>query len=338
MRAISHNTPLGRRFQSRDHFEYRKTSLVSEQGCPIAIEKMIARDTVACFNHKQHRACFIHYPELAEAEREMFEVTLKRSEEQVPVGAQGENTNTIPEETTRLSGVREFFLSKKSLSLFLFFGLFSAIITFGFYSRTVSINTQRIRDRVQAIAATAALDLNGEDLDHIRGWRDAESRVYKDVVHRLQAIKDRNPGVMYAYVMRPTSDEHYYQFVADADSLDLSSWEDFNEDGLINDVVAPGHTWLDEDPQISAISKGLHSPSSDAEPVTDTWGTWISGHAPIYDQFGNSVAIIGIDMSADDVYRLARDSFVPLYWFLGILVLFVILRLIALRIDILALK
>jgi hypothetical protein len=63
-RVISHDTTFGRRFQSRDPFEYRKTILVPEAELPMPFEKVIAGDIVACFNHKQQQACFIKYPHL----------------------------------------------------------------------------------------------------------------------------------------------------------------------------------------------------------------------------------------------------------------------------------
>ena len=71
-RVIAHNTPLGQRYQSRDMFEYRKTMLVEPEECPIPFEKIIAGDTIACFNHEQKKACFIRYPDLALMERESF--------------------------------------------------------------------------------------------------------------------------------------------------------------------------------------------------------------------------------------------------------------------------
>jgi|TARA_B100002003_G_scaffold176167_1_gene164069 hypothetical protein len=81
LRVIGHDTPLGRRYKSRDHFEYRQTALAPESSCPVVFEKIIAGDTVACFNHPEKRVCFIHFPELACAERKLFAVTVEKSGE-----------------------------------------------------------------------------------------------------------------------------------------------------------------------------------------------------------------------------------------------------------------
>ncbi len=72
-RIIAHNTVLGRRYQSRDPFEYRQTLLVNEDQYPFSFEKIIAGDSVTCINPLEKRACFIHYPEMAAMERGLFE-------------------------------------------------------------------------------------------------------------------------------------------------------------------------------------------------------------------------------------------------------------------------
>ena len=72
-RVIAHNTPLGRRFQSRDPYEHRRTVLIEEGEYPFTFEKILCGDTLACFNYAEHRACLLKYPELVSMERSMFE-------------------------------------------------------------------------------------------------------------------------------------------------------------------------------------------------------------------------------------------------------------------------
>lgn len=79
-RAISHDTPLGRRVQSRDALEFRKTILVSPDAYPFLFQKIILGDTVACIQHDVCRASFIRYPELAQEELLFFErIWLKKN-------------------------------------------------------------------------------------------------------------------------------------------------------------------------------------------------------------------------------------------------------------------
>lgn len=115
-RVIAHDTPLGRRYQSRDPFEYRKTILVPESLYPFTYEKVIAGKTVACFNHAEKRACFIAYPELADTERVFFERTWNLESEKQPEGETAvpskETVLIAPDvslKTKTLSALREFF-------------------------------------------------------------------------------------------------------------------------------------------------------------------------------------------------------------------------------------
>ena len=118
-RFIIHNTPLGRRFVSRDPFEYRKTLLIPEDQHPISFEKVIAGDVIACFNHGEKRVCFLRYPELAESERRLFERVWKQQENVLgpTPAAVPSSTPVVPLSTRTFSSVREFFLTKKSIKL-----------------------------------------------------------------------------------------------------------------------------------------------------------------------------------------------------------------------------
>ena len=72
-RIIAHDTALGRRFQSRDPFEHRKTILVPEQQHPFCVERVIAGDTFAYFHHEEQKACLMKFRHLAASERAIFE-------------------------------------------------------------------------------------------------------------------------------------------------------------------------------------------------------------------------------------------------------------------------
>lgn len=72
-RVLAPDSPLARRFQSRDMLEYRKTVLVPESELPLPFEKTIVGDTIAYIDHKSQNACFLKFPELAKSERGIFE-------------------------------------------------------------------------------------------------------------------------------------------------------------------------------------------------------------------------------------------------------------------------
>ncbi|MDD4286877.1 MAG: hypothetical protein PHN33_00825 [Candidatus Peribacteraceae bacterium] len=334
-RVLASNTPLGRRFQSRDAFEYRETQLLKEEEFPITFEKIIANGTVACFNHAEQRACYLKYPELAHTERMMFELLWRRAKEPE---TQSQTVSVIVPQaagpmislgTRSLSSLREFFLSKKSVVIFLAGAVLAGGVTFGLWRHTYNLNLERVREQVMAITATAAPEFDAEDLNQLHTWQDTKKPVYRKVVEQLQDIRRRNPKVRYAYIMRPTDDPYFYQFIADADALDIRVFPDSTGDGLRNDVNPPGYSYHDYEGLDSSFYRALREPDADYQPCFDLWGVWISGHAPVRDAQGNPVAIIGMDIDASEIKVLSEQSFSPFLFCIGFFFLFVFVRLAA---------
>ncbi|TSC60748.1 MAG: Transcriptional regulator, TrmB, partial [Candidatus Peregrinibacteria bacterium Greene0416_62] len=77
-RVIAQDTPLGRRYQSRDAFEYRQTLLVPESVYAFNTEKVVAGDWVATINHVENKAFLIRSKEMAHTEKAMFEAIWKQ--------------------------------------------------------------------------------------------------------------------------------------------------------------------------------------------------------------------------------------------------------------------
>lgn len=71
-RVLAVDSPLARRFQSRDPFEYRQTLLVPESTLPLTFEKTIVGDTIAYIDLKTENACFLKYSDLAKSESAGF--------------------------------------------------------------------------------------------------------------------------------------------------------------------------------------------------------------------------------------------------------------------------
>ncbi|MBU0458567.1 hypothetical protein KKF03_03920, partial [Patescibacteria group bacterium] len=69
---------------------------------------------------------------------------------------------------------------------------------------------------------------------------------------------------------------------------------------------------------------------SDAMPYADIWGTWIAGNAPIKDDFGKVVAVIGVDIDASEIQILTNRSFKIVVWFIVLFLLFVFIRIVLL--------
>ena len=340
-RMVTHDTPLGRRFQTRDPFEYRKTILVDEKQYPFAFEKIIVGNTIACINFQDKQACFIEYPELAQSERQMFEKLWAKKTAPPPAALQASplrHVTTAPKaepvalSTRTLSGLREFFLAKRSIATFAVFGLLAAGATYALYEHNVYLNKERVRDKVLSIAATGALQFESEDLDQLRTPEDIQKPEYAKVIYLLNEIRRQNEDVKYAYIMRPTTDPRMLEFVADADSLDPFAKKDLNYDGIIDEsdlLSPPGQSYeLKDHGEVNELF-ATGQPLADREPYTDQWGTFISGQAPIKDEKGRVIAMFSVDIYASKVYDFTDDTFYPAITFLALFFLFIVIRLAA---------
>lgn len=329
-RVITHDTPLGRRFKSRDVFEYRKTILVDPHAYPFNFEKMIVGDTVACFQLEAERACFIKYPEMAHDERLFFERLWNKKveyEKNQDTSAADSHTppppakSVVPLKTKTFSQLREFFLSRKGIITMGLLGFLSAALTYSLYQYNLSLNLERVRERAKSIAATGALQFDANDIELLRSPEDIDRPEYKKVIFQLNEIRRQNEGVTYIYIMRPTNDPNTMEFVADADSLDPYIKRDLNGDGIIDDadwLSPPGESYdISNLPAVHQLFRDGVA-TADIEPYEDQWGSWISGHGPIVGS-GTIIAMLGVDIDVNRVEELAQSSFVAIYWFIGFL-------------------
>ncbi len=327
-RILAPDTPLARRFQSRDPFEYRKTLLIPEGELPIAFERTIVGNTILCFDLKEQTACGLQYPALAEAERASFDALWRHRlalENKTAGIVSVPVIKAVPLSTRIFSQLREFFLSRRSLLALLVFALVSAGLTFGLYQSNRELNLERLKEKVLSIAATGALQFDSADVDAIWTPEDINKPEYAKLIATLSLIRRSNTDIQYVYIMRRTNDPAMMAFVADADASYPLQKKDFNGDGIINDADAlslPGDLYDDLLPPF--LREATDHPIVDT--ATDQWGSFISAQAPIRDKNGNGIAIIGIDMFASNLEKISAESFTPVYAFFGFFLLFVLIK------------
>jgi hypothetical protein len=152
--------------------------------------------------------------------------------------------------------------------------------------------------RMQSIAATAASDFSDLDLNSLRKAEDMKTETYQKVFRLLNEIRNKNPGVKYAYIFRPTKDPNILEFVVDADSNYFipESGIDHNLDGKLDqsdmNVFAGSSYPASQAPGVVTVIK---TKASSYDVGIDQWGSWISGFAPIFDKKGSMIGVLGVD-------------------------------------------
>ncbi len=358
-RVITHNTPLGRRYHSRDMFEYRQSLLIEEEQLPFTFEKLICGDTIACFNYTEKRAVLFRFPELAAMEKAMFESWWRQlQKKELPkVDAEvaaGEATpakalasalkpgpSEVPFSIKTFSGLREFFVSRKSIAAFCGIALLSAGLTFYLYNYTRQLEFQRMQDTVKSIAATGTFQFEAKDLDALQVEKDWKKPEWGKVVKTLEKIRKTNPDVEYIYLIRKTKkDPLKAEFIADSHSLNpyANSDNDPSNDvratcqGVVmqgdpssNLLQWPGQPYPEFPGELSAVYQAPMAGNI----YTDQWGVVVSGYAPVKDDQEKVVGVLAVDMCAQALDSRIASVFQPALYFIGLFLLFVLIRLTA---------
>lgn len=127
---------------------------------------------------------------------------------------------------------------------------------------------------------------------------------YKFIETDFRLVMAGNPNISDIYTLRPTSKPHTMIFVVDAQIT-----EDSNHNNVIDDEeikAALGESFNTE--SLPRLEEAVNKPTVDDEINYDKWGAWLSGYAPIKDDSGKTVAILGVDYSADYISTLRNEA------------------------------
>lgn len=163
------------------------------------------------------------------------------------------------------------------------------------YRHLLNSEMDSARSTLISLARSAAFRIDGDALMRIPlnpgGVNTSE---YRLVAEELKRIMRQNPDVRYVYALAPTDKKGIMKFVVDPvmptseqQSIGLSS--------------RPGDIY--DASKYPEMIKAFEGPTADRNVVVDEWGAALSGYAPVFNRDGNPVAIVGVDIAADDVYE-----------------------------------
>lgn len=147
-------------------------------------------------------------------------------------------------------------------------------------------------------AETIAFSLDAREISVLTGSSiDVYSPEYLTLKKKLQAIRKANPDSRFVYIMGSKNGKMF--FYADSENPDSE------------DYSAPGDEYNDHTPAFEqAFDKGE---SGTEGPISDEFGRWVTGVAPIKDSEGIIIAAVGIDVDASNyTNRAIAYAIIPL--------------------------
>ena len=158
-----------------------------------------------------------------------------------------------------------------------------------------------MRAKVRDITALLVINIDPGDVKLIHGPEDVDSPAFKRIHDYFEAAKARQPDLQYIDILRPPvpGGSGKWTFVVDLYPYDT----DINGNGRIDkdeEGVLPGRVYefANEANQDLYENALLGRETSSDHFVSDEWGVYISGFAPIHDkETGNNIGLLEVDIS-----------------------------------------
>jgi class 3 adenylate cyclase len=143
-----------------------------------------------------------------------------------------------------------------------------------------------MRAQLRSAVGVAALEIDSRQHERITSKADEDSAEYLGIRKQLQAFHDRTRHVRYIYTLRK-NDLGQIIFVVDAE-----------QDPALKSHV--GDVYPKPTPEMLAAFDKPYGPHVEKEFVTDQWGRFISGYAPLVGPDGKAFGVLGMDLAAGD--------------------------------------
>ena len=164
--------------------------------------------------------------------------------------------------------------------------LLAALVSVWFVGFVVATGDRLEQQRVLALARTLAASIDGDRVARLRGVADEAGTPALDAVRdELRRARDVNPDFRFVYLMRADASGDTLVFLADAEASDSA------------DYSAPGDAYDGPSQMLLAVWRS-GQPAVEA-PARDRWGYWVTALAPVRAGDGRTVAVLGMDVSAE---------------------------------------
>ena len=166
------------------------------------------------------------------------------------------------------------------------------IAVFTFFSMS-SFLRDTVRLRLADDAGIAALRISGDLHSKLQKPDDENTDEYRTIRKYLQNIRERATDIRFVYTIRKNNDGKIV-FIVDAEE----NPEELSHLGDVYDNPTA--------PMLAAFEKP-YKIHVENEFTSDQWGTFLSSYAPIYRSNGELEAVLGMDISAQNVIDYERN-------------------------------
>ena len=185
---------------------------------------------------------------------------------------------------------------KDKLTLVIAAAIFIVVagVSYNFYQRSKSSLVEYLRTDLRDLAASFAMQFDKAEVETVlKGTEKAKPYwALKQKLERLRQVD--NKKIQSIYIMVPTVVDNIWAVAGDSEFKDPKQ-------------VAHLHDKYDVS-RYEEMKKALQGPTADKEINSDSWGSWFSGYAPIYDKDRKAFAVLGLDMRAGDVEKLRQQA------------------------------
>lgn len=167
-----------------------------------------------------------------------------------------------------------------------------------------------VQSKLVSVASAVAAHVDVTLHEKLRSPKDMKRKDYKAAVTTLNGVLKNDPSIRFIYTLRreqnkdsETDGKFTYRFVLDGGSAKAPPGTDNEDFSKIGDLY---ETPLTMEARLAFRSGRV---IADSKITKDKWGYTISGYAPLKDGEGKVVALLGVDMSADELNETLSTIF-----------------------------
>ena len=157
------------------------------------------------------------------------------------------------------------------------------VMAFIFYQLVLTSETDGMKQRLLGIATSLSQTVDTDALEAIPLDNEEITPLHTQMLERFSIVANSDPDIDSIYILRSTEEPTKLRFF-----VDYAKEEGYGK---------PGEIYMAGD--VPVMLKGFEGPIVEDEPVIDKFGLSISGYAPLIDNDGKAIAVLGVDVLAD---------------------------------------